>query len=181
MSTDTCGAHTTDPYYYAYNAFAGLQYQVVALADQLSSTQKSTLAIGGRTTNCKGLAPGPPTCARDVGAFVMFYRDVVDTAPEKLFVASEVTYRGVVVDVTGVLAIEALSTDYKPTVMGVFESPSNKLVVFRSAAHNFAVYAPAIGVPVCEFSPAQFQISDNDKFSIVFSDCRNDDFHWKWL
>ena len=92
MSTDSCGAHTSDPYYYAYNSFAGFQYQVVHLGDiDHYGSKRSSLAIGGRTTNCKSLAPSPSGCSRDVGAFIMLYNHVVQTAPDKLFVTSEVT------------------------------------------------------------------------------------------
>ena len=104
MSTNTCGAVTHDPYYYAYNAYPGFQYQIVQFATVLAS--KTGMAIAGRTTNCK--AVNPTGCTNDIGAFVMLYNEIElqKSEPDKIFVMSHVTTPHGEVGVTGFLAIK---------------------------------------------------------------------------
>ena len=65
------------------------------------------MGIGGRTTEC--LALNPAMCDRNVGAFLMLYQDLAQTAPSKLLVMSYVTDASSVKhDVTGVSAISVV-------------------------------------------------------------------------
>jgi len=71
---------------------------------------KNALAIAGRTTNCKALNPG--ACTNEIGAFIMHYDDMVQTAPSKLLVMSHVTTAGGdQIAVIGVLAIRVWPND----------------------------------------------------------------------
>ena len=104
MSTNTCGAVTDDPYYYAYNAYPGFQYQFVTFATEAIS--KNGMAIAGRTTNCK--AVNPTGCTSDIGAFVMLYNEIEkNKPPDAMFVMSHVTTPSYGdVGVTGFLGIK---------------------------------------------------------------------------
>ena len=103
MSTNTCGAVTDDPYYYAYNAYPGFQYQFVTFATVIAS--KNAMAIAGRTTNCK--AVNLTGCTSDIGAFVMLYNEIEENKPpDVMFVMSHVTTPHGDVGVTGFLGIK---------------------------------------------------------------------------
>lgn len=178
MSTNTCGAVTDDPYYYAYNAYPGFQYQIVQFATVLAS--KTGMAIAGRTTNCK--AVNPTGCTNDIGAFVMLYNEIElqKSEPDTIFVMSHVTTPHGEVGVTGFLAIKLFQRIWEQEAFVeafvVFETVDKSLVAARVVQETMTILTfnnPA--KPVCNFDQSQLVMSAVKDFSLVVNHCESDE------
>ena len=122
-SGEVCG--TEDPWFFGYNEFASIEFQVVDWHDT------DAWAVGGKTSDAKNYCS---SCHSGDAAVIMMMRGVVDINPKKLMVTSQVTtYQGKV-DVVGIIALKTLKvSSTNIAVFGIFEASNPKYLVFYRA------------------------------------------------
>ena len=136
------------------------------------------MGIGGRTTEC--LALNPTMCDRNVGAFLMLYQSVVQTAPSKLLVMSHVTDADSVKhDVTGVSAIRVV---YEGSVeaYAVLETLDRAFVWIDISSSSVTIQTrggSSGNLKNCEFHQNWLHAISASNHIVVLKDCLSQAIH----